>query len=236
VRIWPWFYALLLYADATAGISHNPLRRLLGVSQGAADRLADGLRTHMALSLDERPLGGRGRMVYIDECRIWFGRQHQYALLLGLTDGDRLALRIIPDRKAATVLPVIAALVAPGSIVVTDGHGAYCRVNRLGFTHSVVNHSHKRWVNEGGNSTSPIESTWRWIKRLLKGRAAFVSEANLWKFLGEFMYRYEMRADRAAGWWRLIGSFPQVDDGVLERARRRIDLRYRARADGGDGK
>jgi hypothetical protein len=104
------------------------------------------------------------------------------------------------------------------------------------FTHSVVNHSRKMWVNEGGNSTSQIESVWRMAKRLLAGRKCLVSEANLWKFLGEVMYRYNTRSDRAAGWWRLIGSFPPVDAAVLERARREIDLCYDARIEAQDGK
>jgi transposase-like protein len=180
----------------------------------------------MTLSLDQRALGGWGERVCVDECRIWFGRQKQHAIVMGLTDGKRCALRIIPNRKAATLLPVIADLVAPGSIVVTDGFVGYRRVNRLGFTHSKVIHARKMWVNEGGNSTSEIEGIWRWVRRLLMGRAGAVSEANLWKFLGEFMYRYEVRGDRAAGWWRLIGRFARIDEGVLERARRRIDLRY----------
>ncbi|HTM96411.1 MAG TPA: IS1595 family transposase [Croceibacterium sp.] len=224
-RVRPWLYALLLYADSVTGLSHNSLRRLLGLSQGAADRLADGLRTHIALSLIARPLGGPGMRVYIDECLLRLARASERVVVLGLTDGERCVLRIIPNRKAATLLPVIVRQVAPGSTIVTDGWAGYNGVGKLGFAHSRVNHTSKLWVNHDGDSTAPIEGQWTVIKRLLKGRAPFMSSANMWKFVGEAMYRYDARFDQAAAWWRLVGAFPVLGPGVLEAARRRIDLR-----------
>ena len=47
----------------------------------------------------------------------------------------------VPDRSAATLLPIIAQSILPGSAVMSDLWAAHGGIGALGFQHLTVNHS-----------------------------------------------------------------------------------------------
>ena len=71
-------------------------------------------------------------------------------------------MEIVQTRNAATLLPIIQAHVAPGTIIHSDEWSSYQRASSLPnvSSHSVVNHS-VTFVNPtNGTHTQNIESYW----------------------------------------------------------------------------
>ena len=67
-------------------------------------------------------------------------------------------MRIVNRRDSATLLPIIQASVAPGSIVHSDEWNAYRQIqSQTGLTHRTVNHS-LHFVSPTGVHTNNVES------------------------------------------------------------------------------
>ncbi len=220
-----WFYAILLMSSLGVGISQNALCRQIGITRKAGWLLADKIRTHMALSLPDEPLGLDGRTVCVDEAKVHIGPRQRLTSLFGMSDRVRCKIWVVRDRSAKSLVPLIVENVVPGARVVSDGWPAYKSLRRLGFDHSPVVHSRHIWTNAAGESTASIEWIWASTRYLLRGKKAQVTDAGLWKHLAEVMHRYNAGLDPAAAYWELIGSFRTIGAEDIERARRSIDRR-----------
>ena len=84
-------------------------------------------------------------------------RTHQEIWVLGLVDTSFSPalgyMEVVQQRDAATLLPIINAHVAPGTVVHTDEWAAY---NRLGTLPNVTSHS---TVNHSINFVDPVTGT-----------------------------------------------------------------------------
>ena len=69
----------------------------------------------------------------------------------------RVYARVIPDKKASTIVPHIINQVAANTKIWTDEHGAYQSLNNRGFFHETVCHKYQFITNEGVNTQS-VES------------------------------------------------------------------------------
>ena len=71
-------------------------------------------------------------------------------------------MQIVPQRDAATLLPIVQSHVAPGTIVWSDQWAAYRNLSSLSHvaSHSTVNHS-VEFVAPSGTHTQNIESYWK---------------------------------------------------------------------------
>ena len=97
---------------------------------------------------------------------------------------------IVPDRSAATLLPIIQWHVRPGTVIHSDEWAAYRRVLQLNSAaqHSVINYS-LHFVDAASNTpTQNIESYWNLFKRKFK-RMKGVHSTMLHSYLDEFMWR-----------------------------------------------
>ena len=95
-------------------------------------------------------------------------------------------MRIVPDRSAATLLPIIQQHVRSGTIVHSDEWAAYNRVQHL--PHRVVNHS-LHFVDPATSvHTQHAKSYWNRVKTKFK-RMKGVHESMVPSYLDEFMWR-----------------------------------------------
>ena len=99
-------------------------------------------------------------------------------------------MEIVQQRNAATLLPIIQAHTAPGTVIHLDEWAAYNRVASLPnvSSHQTVNHS-LTFVNPTNNvHTQNIESYWNRVKKRFKQMKGCHAH-QLPSYLDEFMWR-----------------------------------------------
>jgi hypothetical protein len=98
-------------------------------------------------------LGGPGLIVQIDEKMLNYKcKSHRGRSPTNRTDAIciveknqhilRVFAQIIPDKRAATLIPIICRQVANNSIIWTDEHKSYSKLSELDFFHSLVCHKY----------------------------------------------------------------------------------------------
>jgi len=211
-----WFLVMLYFANSRTGVSATLAQRLLGVSHQAAFHLCDRIRTHMALLENRRKIGGPDQHVHIDEALfrgvLSESGCHNKVIILGMCTRGELVSTIIPDRRQATILPLVDKLVAKGSIIVTDGHASYRSLPKQGWKTVTVNHSRQIYADENGISQAQIESYWGHMKRYLRVSHLRVDRRNLWKYINSFNFVYNRRNRSCDTYWDMLSSFPNFPD------------------------
>ena len=96
-------------------------------------------------------------------------------------------MEVVPHRDANTLLPLITAHVAPGTIIHSDKWTAYNRLPNVS-SHEVVNHSVNFVEPTTGVHTQNVESYWNRVKAKLKRMRGCHGE-QLPSYLDEFMWR-----------------------------------------------
>ena len=101
-------------------------------------------------------------------------------------------LQMVPDRSAATLLPLVEQHIAPGSKMVSDKWPSYRGILGLQvepkFKHTSVDHS-KHFVHpETGACTNRVEAMWASCKHKFKWMCG-VHESMLPGYLDEFLWR-----------------------------------------------
>jgi transposase len=202
-----WFHAIYLMSQTRCGISAKQLERELGVTYKTAWRMFNKIRSMLA-DTDERPLSGTvevdetfigrkprfGEVHNRQEARMWTERK---AKVLGAVErGGRIHATVIPDRSAATIMPILRTKVLPASTVYTDEWKSYRGLGREGYTHERVNHSQNVYVR-GDAHVNTVEGFWGLLKGGLRGVYHGVSTEHLQSYLDEFTFRYNNR--EAAG-------------------------------------
>ena len=116
-------------------------------------------------------------------------------------------VQIVNQRNAATLLPIIQAHIAPGTVVHSDEWAAYNRVATLPnvAAHSTVNHSITFVDSVTGTHTQNIESYWNRIKTKFK-RMKGCHANQLPSYLDEFMWRKRHGATRIVAFQNIMGD------------------------------
>jgi transposase-like protein len=78
------------------------------------------------------------------------------------------------------------------SLVATDEHKGYARLDRLGLPHETVNHAQGEYVR-GNVHTANLDSFWSLLKRGIVGTFHKVSKDHLPLYLNEFSWRHNHR-------------------------------------------
>ena len=114
--------------------------------------------------------------------------------MFGLADTSQTPalgfMQIVPQRNAATLLPIIQEHVAPGTIVHFDEWKAYSKISELPHvsSHEVVNPSVNFVDPATGVHTQNIESHWNNAKHKLK-RMKGCHADQLPSYLDEYMWQ-----------------------------------------------
>lgn len=221
------FYALSLFANCPSGIRSGFLRKQLGLGNKAAHRLGNRVRLHMAAQPRLEMLGGKGKIVEIDEVLLQHASEPGYAMLqptlvLGAHCDGRVLSGIIADRRRATLHECITRLIAPQSLIVTDDWRPYRGLEQFGYQHVSVNHR-AGFFPQDGQTTGKIDSYWATLRRVMRGYHQ-VSAANLWLYLAEVECRFNLRNSQSP-FNDLITTWPLVDNVTPSNIERRFDWR-----------
>lgn len=193
-----WFYAIFLFANSKNGVSGKELQRQLGVTYKTAWRMAKQIRT----LFNESGGGKLSKIVEADETYIG-GTRHgdkrgrsveRKTAVFGLVQRDgEVRAQIVPNTKAATILPIMRENVRRGSRLMTDEYTPYNKVRSMGYYHRRINHSAKQYAY-GITHVNTIEGFWSQLKRSINGTYHAVSPKYLQSYVDEFSYRYNQRA------------------------------------------
>lgn len=206
-----WFYAMYLFTTSRHGVAAKELQRQLGVTYKCAWRMAHEIRKYMGKVDGDSNLSGH---VEVDETYVGgkrpgpcgHGLKHKTIVFGMLARNGDVMTRIVPNAKRKTLVPIIVRKVKRGSTISSDEWSAYKKLNEHGYTHGQVNHSEKEYVR-GIHHTNSLEGFWSQLKRGIRGTHIHVSRKHLKKYLGEFEFRYNMRANPSQMFDRLILAF-----------------------------
>jgi transposase-like protein len=206
VKLHKWFQAAHLLASSKKGISAHQLHRTLKVTYKTAWFMEHRLREAARELHPDRPLGGEGKTVEIDETYIGGKEKNKHRNkrnMLGTGGiGKEIAFSLVerggsvrshhvPTVSAKTLRPILQRQIHADSIVMSDDGGA--RAGKDFARHETVNHSIGEYVR-GDAHTNTIEGYFSILKRGITGVYHHVSPQHLKRYLAEFDFRYNERA------------------------------------------
>jgi transposase-like protein len=116
---------------------------------------------------------------------------NEKSIVLGMLEtGGKVKARVIKDRHASTIAPIINSIVAKGATLMTDDFTAYTHLDE-GYVHQVINHA-RRYV-DGQIHTNGIENFWSLLKRGLHGTYVSTRPFHLFRYIDEQAFRYNNR-------------------------------------------
>lgn len=197
-----WFFVMFQMCASRNGVAAKEVERQLGVTYKTAWRMCHMIREYMGTVDGSEPIGGVFKRVEIDETFIGGktpggqGGKGKTVVLGMLERGGNVITQAVPNRRAKTLLPIIAQHVEAYSEIHTDehvGYGALRGTPNKRYWHKTVSHVTEEYVSKTGTTVNGIEGFWANLKRGIEGTHIHVSAKHLPKYLGEFEYRWNMR-------------------------------------------
>jgi transposase-like protein len=156
---------MFLMASTRTGISAKQLEREIGVTYKTAWRMfkqirelmvqEDGLQLFGEVEVDETYIGGKeGNKHEAKKQRRGRGPVGKTTVVGIVERQGPVVVKVQPDNRAATIIPMIQAHVPAGETAYTDEHGAYRNLHAVGYHHEAVLHSAKQYV-----AVAPIRTT-----------------------------------------------------------------------------
>ena len=148
-------------------------------------------------------LGGPGKIVEINESKFGKrkynqGRYKEGHWVFGAIERDSndAFMVEVTDRSANALLPIIQTYIRPGTTVFSDEWRAYSQITSLGLSHSTVNHSINFVDPISGAHTQNIESTWSFVKNMLRKQGVMNTSSSLFQtYLPEYLWRRKFKEE-----------------------------------------
>uniref|UniRef100_A0A914HPR6 ISXO2-like transposase domain-containing protein n=1 Tax=Globodera rostochiensis TaxID=31243 RepID=A0A914HPR6_GLORO len=152
------------------------------------------------LQQQQNPIGGQNMTVEIDEALFTKRKSHQGRQLPeqwvfgGICRETRECFLVaVPDRTAATLLPIIAQRIAAGTTIHSDCWAAYNQIAAGGqFQHLRINHRLNFVDPQTGAHTQTIERLWRAAKHRNKEKSG-THRQMLDSYFCEFLWRHDCK-------------------------------------------
>ena len=202
-----WFEAAWHVTTAKNGMSAKTLERTIGTSYQVAWMMLQRFRVAM-VNIEREQLSGD---VEVDETYVG-GEKHGGKRGRGTTKSivviaveikspkgfGRVRMRHIPDLSSDSLLPFVRDVVAPGSVVRTDGWSAYKGLPNYRYTHNIV------VLSSSGDpahvSMPGVHRVASLLKRWFLGtHQGSVLSNHLQSYLEEFTFRFNRRTSRSRG-------------------------------------
>ena len=198
-----WFVAVWSITGAKNGISSCELARAIRVTQKTAWFMLHRVRLAMQtgsfrkftgeVEADETFIGGKARNMHASkrERRITgTGGKDKTAVMGILERGGKVVVKVVEDRKKATLQPEIYKHVQAGSALYTDALMSYTGLS-ADYIHGVIDHA-VAYVN-GRIHTNGLENFWSLFKRCINGTYVSVEPFHLFRYLDEQSFRFNNR-------------------------------------------
>ena len=164
------------------------------------------------VSMNDAVIGGEGIVVEIDKSKFGKRKYNRGHAVEGVwvfggverTEERRCFAVPVERRNAETLIPLIVAHIAPGSIILSDLWAAYNFIPE-DYTHMTVNHSLYFVDPDTGTHINTIEGTWSGIKRKIpvRNRVKEGMEEHLWTFMWKRIHQDNL-------WEGLIEAFKNI--------------------------
>lgn len=197
-----WFMAMYLISSHKKGISSHQLSRDISVTQKSAWYILHKVRTLFSqeeadklsenVECDEAYIGGQEK--YKHSSKKTEGTQGRSLKtktpVFGMAQREgKVVAKKTSNVQGKTLCGIINQFVKKGSRIFTDEYIGYNTLVESEYTHSVVNHGAKQYV-DGDSHTNTIEGFWSQLKRAIFGIYHFVSAKYLQRYVDEAVFRY----------------------------------------------
>lgn len=204
-----WFVAMYLISSHKKGVSSHQIARDIEVTQKTAWYMLQKIRTLYSqdttvltkeVECDEAYFGGQEKNKH--ESKKTEGTQGRSLKtktpVFGMIQrGGSLVAKKTTNTKSRTINTMIRQFVKECSRIFTDEYIGYNTLRESEYTHSVVNHGAKQFV-DGDSHTNTIEGFWAQLKRSIFGIYHFVSVKYLQRYVDEAVFRYNTRKEGEA--------------------------------------
>lgn len=182
----------------------HSIKEALDISNRTIERVLNKFRSLIpAPDYSNNKLGGPGKIIQVDETMLNYKcKSHRGRSPSNKTDSlcivefcghiTRCYAKIIPNKYATTLVPLICRQVAANSIIWTDEHRSYSKLNQFNFVHNSVCHKYEFINKESGVNTQAVESFHNELKLEIKKRKGVLTE-NREQFLNEFCFTFNNR-------------------------------------------
>ena len=94
----------------------------------------------------------------------------------------------VPQRDAATLIPIIQQWILPGTIIHSDMWAAYNQLINPGFNHQTLNHTYHFVDPQTGAHTNLVEAMWMRAKNTFKAHHGAINREMIPDYMAEFMW------------------------------------------------
>ncbi len=118
------------------------------------------------------------------------GKRHKKIIVFGIVQrkGTKCVMKVVDNTQKSTLLPIIEQYVPKSAHIFHDGHASYQNLQKIGYSHSTVNHS-VEFVAPDGSHTNTIEGLWGLTKQRIARMHGLSTANSLDLHLQEFCFR-----------------------------------------------